>query len=159
VLTNEANMGMPDALGLWTLDRILGNPAADHVAERLKAARATFETAEKLFAKPAHPRPFPPLAPLAGGFSHPSMGKAAVGLAGEALVMEFAATGAKLTLEPWDGEVLTAKLLPIGRFAAVAENLGPLPNGFVQFQIDKDAKLNRLRLSLEDGQAYEFTRE
>ncbi len=64
-----------------------------------------------------------------------------------------------LKLEPWDGEVLTAKLQPIGRFAAVAEDLGPLPDGFVQFQIDQDAKLNRLRLSLEDGQAYEFRRE
>jgi CubicO group peptidase (beta-lactamase class C family) len=159
VLTNAVNMGMPDAVGLWTLDRLLGNPETDHVAERLKAARATFETAAQLFAKPATPRPFPPLAPLAGGFSHPSLGKAAVGLEGEALVMELLATGAKLTLEPWDGEVFTAKLLPIGRFAAVADNLGPLPNGFVQFQIDKDAKRNRLRLSLEDGQAYEFTRK
>jgi CubicO group peptidase (beta-lactamase class C family) len=159
VLTNEGNVGMPDAVGLWTLDRLLGNPEADHVAERLKAARATFETAAKRFAKPATPRPFPPLAPLAGDFSHPSMGTAAVRLEGEALVMEFPATGAKLTLEPWDGEVFTAKLLPIGRFAAVAANLGPLPNGFVQFQIDKDAKRTRLRLSLEDGQAYEFTRE
>jgi CubicO group peptidase (beta-lactamase class C family) len=159
VLTNETNMGMPDAVGLWTLDRLLGNPEADHLAERLKAARATFETAAKLFAKPANPRPFPPLAPLAGSFSHPSLGTAAVGLDGEALVMELPATGAKLTLEPWDGAVFTAKLLPIGRFAAVADNLGPLPNGFVQFQIDKDAKLNRLRLSLDDGQAYEFTRE
>jgi hypothetical protein len=82
-----------------------------------------------------------------------------VGLEGEALVMAFPATGAKLKLEAWDGEVFTAKLLPIGRFAAVADNLGPLPNGFVQFQIDKDAKLNRLRLSLDDGQAYEFKRE
>lgn len=159
VLINETNMGMPDAVGLWTLDRILGNPEADHMADRLKAAKATFEATAKLFAKPANPRPFPPLAPLAGGFSNPSMGKAAVGLEGEALVMEFPATGAKLTLEPWDGDVFTAKLLPIGRFAAVADNLGPLPNGFVQFQIDKDAKLNRLRLSLDDGQAYEFTRE
>jgi len=87
------------------------------------------------------------------------MGKAAVVLEGDALVMEFPATGAKLQLEPWDGEVFTAKLLPIGRFAAVAEALGPLPNGFVQFQIDKDAKLNLLRLSLDDGQAYEFKRE
>jgi CubicO group peptidase (beta-lactamase class C family) len=159
VLTNETNMGMPDAVGLWTLDRILGNPEADHVADRLQAARAHVETAAKLFAKPANPRPFLPLAPLAGGFSHPSMGKAAVVLEGEALVMELPATGAKLTLEPWNGEVFTARLLPIGRFAAVAENLGPLPSGFVQFQIDKDAKLNRLRLSFDDGQAYEFTRE
>jgi CubicO group peptidase (beta-lactamase class C family) len=139
VLTNETNMGMPDALGLWTFDRLLGNPEADHMADRLKVARANFETAVQLFAKPANPRPFPPLAPLAGGFSNPSVGKAAVGLEGEALVMEFPATGAKLKLEPWDGDVFTAKLLPIGRFAAVAEDLGPLPNGFVQFQIDKDA--------------------
>jgi hypothetical protein len=87
------------------------------------------------------------------------MGKAAVVLEGDALVMAFPATGAKLTLEPWDGEVFTAKLVPIGRFAAVAEALGPLPNGFVQFQIDKDAKLNLLHLSLDDGQAYEFKRE
>jgi CubicO group peptidase (beta-lactamase class C family) len=158
VLTNETNMGMPDALGRWTLDRILGNPEADHVAETLKAARANFETAAQLFAKPATPRSFPPLAPLVGSFSNPSMSKAAVVLEGEALVMEFLATGAKLTLEPWDGEVFTAKLLPIGRFAAVAEALGPLPNGFVQFQIDKHAKLNLLRLSFDDGQAYEFKR-
>jgi hypothetical protein len=87
------------------------------------------------------------------------MGTAAVALEGEALVMAFPATGAKLKLEPWDGEVFTARLVPIGRFAAVAENLGPLPNGFVQFQIDKDAKFNRLRLSLDDGQAYEFRRD
>jgi CubicO group peptidase (beta-lactamase class C family) len=159
VLTNEANMGMPDALGLWTLDRLLGNPEADHVAARLKAARAHFETAAKLFATPAHPRPFPPLAPRVGGFSNPSMGKAAVVLEGDTLVMEFPATGAKLILEPWDGEVFTATLVPIGRFAAVAAALGPLPNGFVQFQIDKDAKRNLLRLSLDDGQAYEFKRQ
>ena len=159
VLTNETNMGMPDAVGLWMLDRLLDNPEVDYMVDRLKAARVNFQTAAQLFAKPATPRPFPPLAPLAGSFSHPSMGKAAVGLEGEALVMELSATGAKLTLEPWDGEVFTAKLVPIGKFAAVAENLGPLPHGFVQFQIDKDAKLNRLRLSLDDGQAYEFTRE
>ena len=159
VLTNAANMGMPDALGLWTVDRLLGNPEADHVADRLQAARANFETAAKLFAKPANPRPFPPLAPLVGSFSNPSMGKAAVVLEGEALVMALPATGAKLKLEPWDGEVFTATLVPVGRFAAVAAALGPLPNGFVQFQIDKDAKRNVLRLSLDDGQAYEFKRE
>jgi hypothetical protein len=41
----------------------------------------------------------------------------------------------------------------------MAEDLGPQPNGFVQFQIDKEAKLNLLRFSLDDGQAYVFTRE
>ena len=159
VLTNEVNMGLPDAVGLWTFDRILENPEIDHVADKLKAARSSFESDAKLFAKPASPRPFPALEPLTGSFTNPSFGEAAVTLDSDALVIEFPTMGARLKLEPWDGDVFTAKLMPVGRSAAVAENLGPLPNGFVQFQIDKDAKLNLLRLSLGDGQAYEFTRE
>ena len=159
ILTNETNVGVPDAIGRWILDLILGNTKVDHVADVLKAAEANFGTAAKLFAKPVSPRPFPPLAPLAGTFTNPSFGKAVVGLEGDTLVMELQATGAKLQLEPWDGGVFTARLMPIGRFAAMVDNLGPLPNGFVQFQIDKSAKLNLLRLSFDDGQAYEFHRE
>ena len=159
VLTNEVNVGFPDAIGLWSLDRILDNPRVDRVPDALKGATAKFAAAAKLFAKPASPRPFQPPAPLAGNFANPSFGKAVVALDGDALVMEFPATGAKLKLEPWDGDVFTAKLMPLGRFAAVAESLGPLPNGFVQFQIDQDAKLNMLRLSFDDGQAYDFRRE
>jgi hypothetical protein len=34
-----------------------------------------------------------------------------------------------------------------------------MPNAFVQFQMDKEAQLNVLRLSFDDGQAYDFTRE
>jgi hypothetical protein len=34
-----------------------------------------------------------------------------------------------------------------------------MTRGFAQFQMDKDGKLNLLRLSLVDGQAYEFRRE
>jgi CubicO group peptidase (beta-lactamase class C family) len=60
VLTNEENVGFPDALGLWTLDRILDNPKVDHVADTLKKAKTNFETTAKLFAKPDNPRPFPP---------------------------------------------------------------------------------------------------
>ncbi len=159
VLTNEENVGFPDAIGLYIVDRILDNPKVDHVSGTLKAAKTKFDTAAKLFAKPASPRPFPPLAPLAGNFVNPSLGKAAVTLEGDALVMEFQTTGAKLKLEPWDGDVFTAKLMPLGRFAAMAEDLGPLPNGFVQFQADKDAKLNLLRLFFDDGQAYDLRRE
>ncbi len=44
VLTNETNVGFPDAIGLWTLDRILDNPEVDRVAEALKAATSRFET-------------------------------------------------------------------------------------------------------------------
>jgi CubicO group peptidase (beta-lactamase class C family) len=159
VLTNETNVGFPDALGQWILDRILGNSEVDHVADRLKAAKASFETGVKLFAPPESPRPFPPFAPLTGNYANPSFGKAAVAQEGDRLVLEFQPTGAKLRLEPWDGDVFTARLLPLGPFAAIAESLGPTPNGFVQFQIDKVGKLNVLRLSFDDGQAYDFVRE
>jgi CubicO group peptidase (beta-lactamase class C family) len=151
-------VGFPDAIAAWTMDRLLGNPKVDHAANLLKAATAKYDAAVR-FAKPEHPRPFPPLAPLAGRFANPAIGEASVTVEGNALVMEITATGAKLQLEPWDGDVFTARLMPLGRFATIAEALGPLPNGFVQFQIDKDGKLNLLRALLEDGSTYEFVRE
>ena len=159
VLTNETNVGFPDAIGLWVMDRLLGNPKVDHVANASKAARATFERSVRQFARPDNPRPFPPLAPFAGTFTNPGIGKATLSLEGDALALSLDASGAKLRLDQWDGEVFTAKPMPLGRFAAVAEDLGPLPYAFVQFQIDKDGRLNVLRLSFDDGQAYEFTRE
>jgi CubicO group peptidase (beta-lactamase class C family) len=152
-------VGFPDAIGSWVMDRILGNPQVDHTANLLKAATAKYDTSVKMFAKPEHPRPFPSLAPLAGRFANPAIGKASVTVEGDALILEITATGAKLKLDPWDGDVFTARLMPLGRFATIAEDLGPLPMGFLQPQIDKDGKLNRLRLSLDDGQAYEFVRE
>jgi CubicO group peptidase (beta-lactamase class C family) len=152
-------VGFPDAIAAWTMDRLLGNPQVDHAANLLKTATAKYEAAVKMFAKPEHPRPFPPPAPLAGHFANPAIGKISVTVEGDALILEITATGAKLKLEPWDGDVFTAKMMPLGRFATIAEDLGPLPMGFVQFQIDKEAKLNVLRLSLDDGQAYEFVRE
>jgi hypothetical protein len=158
VLSNETNVGLPDAIGLWTFDRLLGNPEVDHAAEKLKAAKADAESTAKIFTKPPAPRPFPPLAPLAGTFAHPTIGKLAVSEGGDHLLMELVASGAKLKLEPWDGDVFTASLMPIGRFEAVADDIGPQPSGFVQFLIDKEAKLNVLRLSI-DGQSYDFTRE
>ena len=48
VLTNEQHVGFPDAIGLWTLDRILDNPKVDYVADTLKAAKTKFETEAKL---------------------------------------------------------------------------------------------------------------
>jgi CubicO group peptidase (beta-lactamase class C family) len=157
VLANAVSF--PDAIGMWTMDRILDNPRVDYAANTLKAATAKYDAAVKMFAKPEHPRPFPPLAPLAGRFANPAFGKASVTVEGDGLSMEIAATGAKLKFESWDGDVFTATLMPLGRFAAIAEDLGPLPAAFVQFQIDKDGKLNVMRISLDDGQAYEFVRE
>ncbi|MGZ5813861.1 MAG: serine hydrolase domain-containing protein, partial [Xanthobacteraceae bacterium] len=84
ILTNAENVGFPDALGAWAFDRLLNNPAVDHVANTLKAATAKFEATDKLFAKPANPRPFPPLASLAGNFVDASFGKAALRVDGDA---------------------------------------------------------------------------
>jgi CubicO group peptidase (beta-lactamase class C family) len=152
-------VGFADAIGMRMIDHILGNPQVDYAANTLKAATAKYDAAVKMFAKPERPRPFPPLAPLAGHFANPAIGKASVTVEGNDLVMEITGTGAKLKFEPWDGDVFTASLMPLGHFAAIAEDLGPLPAAFAQFQIDKEAKLNVLRLSLDDGQAYEFVRE
>jgi hypothetical protein len=157
ILTNETNVGLPDSLAVWLLDRILDNPKRDYVADTLTQAKTSFETTAKRFAKPANPRPFPSLAPLAGNFVNLSFGQAAVVLDGDALVMELRATGAKLKLEPWDGDIFIARLMPIGQFGPIVD-LGYMTKGFVQFHMDRDGKLNLLRLSAEDGQVYEFRR-
>jgi hypothetical protein len=72
--------------------------------------------------------------------------------------MEMQATGAKLRLEPWDGEVFIARLMPTGRFVPIVD-LDYMAKGFAQFQMGKDGKLDLLHLSTEDGQPYEFVRE
>jgi hypothetical protein len=45
-----------------------------------------------------------------------------------------------------------------GQFGPIVD-LHFMTKGFAQFQMDKDGKLNLLRLSTADGQAYEFRRE
>jgi CubicO group peptidase (beta-lactamase class C family) len=159
VLSNEQNMGLPDAIGLWALDRLLDNPAVDHAADTLKRAKAKFTSDDKAFATPPSPRPFPPLAPLAGSFASPVFGKAAVRPDGNGLLLELQDTGAQLALTPWDGDVFTFRLLPRGRFAPVVANMDERPNGFAQFEIDKEGKLGVLRLSFDDGQRYDFRRD
>jgi CubicO group peptidase (beta-lactamase class C family) len=159
VLSNQQNVGLPDAIGAWTVDRLMGNPPVDYAAEALKRAKLNFADADRLFAKPANPRPFLSPAPLAGNFTNPGIGKAVARLEGDALVLEIVTSGARLKLDPWDGDIFTATLMPEGRFAAMAANLGPRPSAFAQLQIDTQGKLNLLRLSFDDGQAYEFRRE
>jgi CubicO group peptidase (beta-lactamase class C family) len=128
VLTNEGNQGFPDAVGLWMLDRLLDNPAVDHAAVSLKAAKARFADTEKTFAKPVNPRPFPPLAPLAGSFVNPSFGKATLRLDGDALVLALQESGCELKLEPWDGDVFIARVVPSGRRQTfVLRGLNKLP--------------------------------
>jgi CubicO group peptidase (beta-lactamase class C family) len=159
VLSNQSGVGMPDALSFWTLDRLLGNPMVDHEAIALARAKATYADDLKQFARPADPQPSPPLAPLAGNFANPAFGKADLRVDGGIAALEFAASGAKLRLDPWNGAVYIATLAPEGKFAATAANLGPLPIAFAQFQNDKDGKPTILRLTFSDGQAYDFKRE
>jgi hypothetical protein len=64
------------------------------------------------------------------------------------------ATGAKLKLEPWDGDVFIAKLMPTGRFAPIGD-LDYMISGFIdgqRRQAEPAAPLLRWR------QPYEFRR-
>ncbi len=159
VLTNEENQGLPDAVGRWTLDRILGNPELDDVAIRHKAAVDGYAANRKVFEKPAEPQPSPAADTLNGIFFHPAFGKASVSRDGEGSIMTFEATGAALKLDAWNGNVFTATLVRAGRFAAVADSLGPLPLAFVQLQMDHAGKQNQLRLTFPDDQSYDFARK
>jgi CubicO group peptidase (beta-lactamase class C family) len=158
ILTNETNVGFPLALGAWIFDRVLGNPEVDYVATKFAEETVHFAAAAAQFASPASPRPFPPLAPLAGSFVSPSFGKASVVVDGNALILEIFATGAKLKLEPWDGDVFVARLMPIGQFGPIVD-LDYMTKAFVQFQVAPTGKLDVLTMTLADGQHYEFRRE
>ncbi|MET0427770.1 MAG: serine hydrolase, partial [Microvirga sp.] len=159
VLTNETNVSLPDAIGLWVMDRVLGNGRTDYAADDLKLAKARFAAGTAQFARPASPRPFPALAPLAGRFTNPAFGAVTLTSDGSALIMDIPAGGATLRLEPWDGDVFTARLMPLGALAPMVDNLGPLPSAFAQFQIDRQGRLDLFRLSMDDGQAYTFSRD
>jgi CubicO group peptidase (beta-lactamase class C family) len=159
VLSNQSNVGMPDAMGLWAMDRLLGNPLVDHGAETLARATDTYADGVEKFARPSDPEPSPPLAPLAGTFAHPGIGKAVLAVDGDAALLEVVATGARLRLDPWNGGVYSATLLPDAGFAAMVANLNPLPLAFAQFQNDRDGKPSTLRLTFSDGQAYDLARE
>jgi hypothetical protein len=114
---------------------VLGNPEVDYIASKIVEEKAHFVAAAGQFAPPVSPRPFPPLAPLAGAFVSPSFGEASVVVDGDALVMEILATGAKLKLEPWDGDVFVARLMPIGQFGPVLD-LDYMTKGFLDVRVN-----------------------
>src|SRR5262249_50753730 len=57
------------------------------------------------------------------------------------------------------GDVFAFRLLPRGRFAAVVASMGERPPGFAQLEVGQDGKLGVLRLTADDGQAWEFRRD
>ena len=159
VLTNETNVGLPDAMGEWILDRLLGNPEVDHVAERLKAANAAFAEGEKAGAPPAVRQPATVLAPLAGDYANDSLGQAKVSEDGAGLSVEISATGAKLKLADQGGQAFAVTLVPEGRFQGIAENLGPTPIGIAQFEVDQSGGIGGFTfISGDNGQKYPFMR-
>ncbi|MEJ8573440.1 serine hydrolase [Microbaculum marinum] len=157
VLSNETNMGFPDAVGLWVLDRFLGNPEIDYAAQKLNAAKALGETASAQQDASAGQRSPMPFEQLAGDYRNDAMGPVTVTQEGDALAVAFT-TGASITLTPWREDVFAATLAPVSGFETISESLGPDPIAFAQFQIDGSGSHNLLRLSMEDGQSYVFTR-
>ena len=161
VLTNQTNVGMPDAIGAWALDRLLGNPEVDYLAKALDAAQGGAAAAKARFTRPASPRPAPPLDGLTGSYANPSFGTVTVTAEGDGLVAEITGSGARIAFAPWDDEVFVANLVAEGRFAPVAANLGPFPLGFVTFEAGPDGSVGQFRLSLDQapGQTYDFVRQ
>ena len=155
ILTNENDVGLPDAYGLWMMDRILGNPEVDYVTARLATEKAHYEAEERRFARPANPRPSPPLASLTGAFVNPSFGETSVEEDGGTLVMKIAATGARFSLTPLDGNIFVAQLLPTGRFGPIV-GLSYMTRAFAGFQMTNAGKFDLLRLTFENGQPFEF---
>lgn len=156
VLSNEANVGLPDAIGEWVLDRLLGNPEVDHAANKLKAARAAAEAGKQTDAALQSPTL---LTPLAGDYVNDGFGEAKVREEGGGLLLDLLATGAKLKLADRGGHAFEVTLLPEGRFAPLAENLGPESIGLVQFEAGLNGGIAGFTLTAGDhNQRYPFTR-
>jgi hypothetical protein len=159
VLSNQESVGMPDAIGLWTIDRLLGNPMVDYGARQLAGAKQGYADIVEQYARPSDPEPSPPLASLVGDFASTAFGKAVLALDGDTAALEIVASGAKLRLDPWDGALYSATLLQDAAFAAMVDNLDPRPIAFAQFQHDADGEPSTLRLTFSDGEAYDLSRE
>jgi CubicO group peptidase (beta-lactamase class C family) len=159
VLTNESNVGFPDAVGEWTLDRLMGNPEVDHVAARLDGRKKATAAYAAMFAVPDDARPPPSLGSRSGTFSNPVFGEALLTEADGGLNITISSTGAKLRLTPWNGDVFVMTVPALPPLEAVSANLGPVPQAFAQFQTDTSGQLNLLSLSFpEYVQTYLFTR-
>lgn len=160
VLTNETNVGFPDAVGEWTIDRLLGNPEVDHVAAKLAQATAAAKAGAAAFAEPADPEPSPEAAALAGDYANPSFGAITLEAGENGLVGALAETGDSFAFAPWSGAVFTLSLVADDRNAAMAANIGPGPLGFVQFTAGGDGKLAGFRFfDKENGQVFDFARK
>lgn len=159
VLTNSKNVGLPDAIGAWALDKLLGNPEIDYAAVKLKDAKAADEADRRKFDRPADARPSISLDPLAGDYANSVFGDAAVKADEETLMVMLSKIGSVLRLTPWSGDVFAVSVLPDGGKQALAENIGPAPMGFAQFRINSSGSMDSFNLTLAGEDEYLFTRK
>jgi CubicO group peptidase (beta-lactamase class C family) len=159
ILTNEQNVGLPDAIGAWTFDRLLDNPDIDIVATMLAGATKTYEAARDLFARPADPLPALDATPLAGHYAGAPLGPATLAVEGGTPVLTLEETGARLALDPWSGSVFTVRLIGEGRFAPIAKAVAGVPLGFAQFQAGPSGALTVINWSVDEGTNYILTRQ
>jgi CubicO group peptidase (beta-lactamase class C family) len=157
ILSNLANNGFPDAVGLWLHDRLLGNPETDHLKAALVRAKDAAEKDAALYRPRADRRASPPPDSLAGGYASDSLGPAVLEMERDGFFLTLKQTGARFRLTSFDGELFTSALVPEGRFAAVAAWQGDAPGGFAGFAADAEGRLSRLSLTLE-GQTFVFNK-
>ena len=98
------------------------------------------------------PMPAPPLDALTGDFAEPSFGTLSLARDGERLVGTLS-TGAKLASSRGTARSSVVSLVPEGRFAPIAANLGPFPAGFATFALGPDGKVTGFRLALDEAPA------
>lgn len=160
VLTNETNVGLPDAVGEWLLYKLLGNATPDIVAAKLKQAKDGEASSAALFALPAKITPAMPLDGLAGDYTEGSFGDATLAVKDNAATLTLNRTGAILDLRSRGGDLFDFSLRPEGRFAAIVDNLGGQPLGFAEFATDATGAYDSLVLKMPDnGQTYVFKRK
>jgi hypothetical protein len=159
VLTNSKNVGLPDAIGAWTLDRLLGNPEFDYAAVKLKEAKAADEADRRKFDRPVDTSASIPVDPLAGAYANPVFGDASVKVDEGTLSILLTTIGTTLRLSPWSGDVFAVTVLPDGGRQALAENIGRAPIGFAQFRVNSSGRMDSFNLTLAGKDEYLFTRK
>ena len=156
VLTNQQNVGFPDAVGAWLFDRMLDNPSVDYAADKLKLLRRNsrptptpmrsrraraVSAARRPCRQLRQPEPRQADARDRGRRADPRRGR-------NRRTVEARAVGRRCLHHPPPAE---------RRFAVEAANLGELQ----RLRAISDGcrrKLGSLRLSF-DGQAYDLRRE
>lgn len=160
VLTNLTNVGLPDAVGFWTLNRLMGNSGPDLAAASLAGAQAghkqrmaPLEAARAGGAATLHRDR------LAGEYESAAFGMITLHNDRNGLTAKLETTGAVFALEDMGESAFAATLMPVGRFADIAANLGPAPFGDIVFETDGDGEVGGFRLiDADNGQPYEFRR-